>query len=293
MTDPRCVESEEEILLAKEPNKIPDVAGPEVSRTEKRVCIRLPVRHNPRLLELINRVNADSELYALWEVANVNAVRRQGMSDHGPVHVQIVANIALKLLRLLLEHGVKPGIVIDYNLTKEDAELIVVLASLTHDLGMSIHRQDHEQYSLFLSRPKIDELLEGLYDLPTRTIITSEILHAIISHRAGGYPLTLEAGILRVADSLDMAEGRTRIPFEAGDVNIHSISAAAIEKVFIEKGEAKPIRIVVRMNNSAGIFQLDELVKKKLKGSRLEPYLEIKATIEGESEKKLVQTFEL
>jgi metal-dependent HD superfamily phosphatase/phosphodiesterase len=293
VTDPRCGESEGEILLGQEAEEIPEVGGPEVSRAEKRVCIRLPVRHNPRLLELINRVNADSELYALWEVANVNAVRRQGMSDHGPVHVQIVANIALKLLRLLLEHGVKPSIVIDYNLTKEDAELIVVLASLTHDLGMSIHRQDHEQYSLFVSRPKIYALLEGLYDLPTRTVIASEILHAIISHRAGGTPLTLEAGILRVADSLDMAEGRTRIPFEAGDVNIHSISAAAIEKVFIERGEAKAIRIVVRMNNSAGIFQLDELVKKKLKGSRLEPYLEIKAAIEGESEKKLVQTFEL
>jgi metal-dependent HD superfamily phosphatase/phosphodiesterase len=229
VTDPRCGESEGEILLGQEAEEIPEVGGPEVSRAEKRVCIRLPVRHNPRLLELINRVNADSELYALWEVANVNAVRRQGMSDHGPVHVQIVANIALKLLRLLLEHGVKPSIVIDYNLTKEDAELIVVLASLTHDLGMSIHRQDHEQYSLFVSRPKIYALLEGLYDLPTRTVIASEILHAIISHRAGGTPLTLEAGILRVADSLDMAEGRTRIPFEAGDVNIHSISAAAIE----------------------------------------------------------------
>jgi len=279
--------------IAKQVDEILEVAGAGASRTEKRVCIRLPVRHNPRLLEIIKRVNADSELYTLWEVVNVNAVRRQGMSDHGPVHMQIVANIALKLLRLLVEHGVQPSIVVDHNLTNEDAEVIVVLASLTHDLGMSIHRQEHEQYSLFLSRPKIHDLLEGLYDIPSRTIITSEILHAIIAHRAEGTPLTLEAGILRVADSLDMAEGRTRIPFEAGEVNIHSISAAAVEKVVIEKGKAKPIRIAVRMNNSAGIFQLDELVKKKLKGSRLEPYVELKATIEGESEKKLVQAFEL
>ena len=293
MTKPKSIESEGEKFLAKEADDVSEGNGPEASRMEKRVWIRLPVRHNHRLLEVINRVNADSELYTLWEVVNVNAVRRQGMSDHGPVHMQIVANIALKLLRSLIEHGVQPSVVVDHSLTNEDAELIVVLASLTHDLGMSIHRQDHEQYSLFLTRPKIYELLEGLYDTPARTIIASEILHAIIAHRADGYPLTLEAGILRVADSLDMAEGRTRIPFEAGEVNIHSISAAAIEKVTIEKGEAKPIRIVVRMNNSAGIFQLDELVKKKLKGSRLEPYVEVKATIEGKSEKKLVQTFEL
>jgi len=223
MTDPKCAESEGDMSIPKQVDEILEVAGAGASRTEKRVCIRLPVRHNPRLLEIIKRVNADSELYTLWEVVNVNAVRRQGMSDHGPVHMQIVANIALKLLRLLVEHGVQPSIVIDHNLTNEDAEVIVVLASLTHDLGMSIHRQEHEQYSLFLSRPKIHDLLKGLYDIPTRTIITSEILHAIIAHRAEGTPLTLEAGILRVADSLDMAEGRTRIPFEAGEVNIHSI----------------------------------------------------------------------
>jgi metal-dependent HD superfamily phosphatase/phosphodiesterase len=293
MNEPKRVQGEGENLLAKQAEEGSEGAAPESSRPEKRVWIRLPVRHNHRLLEVINRVNADSELYTLWEVVNVNAVRRQGMSDHGPVHMQIVANIALKLLRSLIEHGVQPSSVVDHDLTNEDAEVIVVLASLTHDLGMSIHRQEHEQYSLFLSRPKIYELLEGLYDIPTRTILASEILHAIIAHRSDGTPLTLEAGILRVADSLDMAEGRTRIPFEAGEVNIHSISAAAIEKVAIEKGASKPIRIVVRMNNSAGIFQLDELVKKKLRGSRLEPYVEIKATIEGKSEKKLIQTFEL
>ena len=48
-------------------------------------------------------MNADDELYALWQVANVNAVQRLGMSDHGPVHVQIVTNIALRLLRRLAD----------------------------------------------------------------------------------------------------------------------------------------------------------------------------------------------
>ncbi len=73
-----------------------------------RFLIRLPARHNPRLQAIIDRVNADDELYALWQAANMNAVKRRGMSDHGPVHVQIVANIALKLLRLLVDKGVQP-----------------------------------------------------------------------------------------------------------------------------------------------------------------------------------------
>jgi metal-dependent HD superfamily phosphatase/phosphodiesterase len=270
--------------------EVPGASAAEMAKPSERIMIRIPARHNPRLLQLIDRVNADIELYTLWQVINVNAVQRLGMSDHGPVHVQIVTNIALKLLRLLGERGVRPNLVADHNLSTGDAEVVVVLASLLHDLGMSIHRMDHEQYSLFLARPKIGELLDDLYEVPARVIITSEVLHAIISHRAGGRPLTLEAGIVRVADALDMAEGRTRIPFQAGQVNIHSVSALAIERIIIEEGKDKPIRILVRMNNAAGIYQVDELLKEKLEGSGLEPYIEVEASTEGEGDKKLIKS---
>ncbi len=257
------------------------------------IAIRVPARHNPILLQVVERVNADVELYALWEATNVNAVERLGMSDHGPVHFQIAANIALKLLRQLMEGGAVPSVVSDYKMTSQDAEVIVVLGSLLHDLGMSIHRIDHEQYSLFVAQPKIDDLLEGLYSVHDRTIIRSEVLHAIISHRSGGHPLTIEAGVVRVADALDMTRGRSRIPFEAGKLNIHSLSAYAIDQVEIATGVEKPIRINVRMSNSAGIFQLDELLKEKLHGSGLEKYVEVEATIEGETEKKLVTVFRI
>jgi len=286
-------ENDVETSQVSEGTEVSATPPSEVLKAPQRVIIRLPIRHNPKLREIVDRVNGDDELYTLWQAANVTAVQRLGMSDHGPVHVQIVANIALKLFRLLLDQSVQPGLVINHNLTIEDAEVVVVLASLLHDLGMSIHRTDHEQYSLLLARPKLKELLEGIYDVPTMTLLTSEILHAIISHRAGGKPLTLEAGIIRVADALDMAEGRSRIPFQAGMVNIHSVSAAAIEQIKIDQGESKPIRIVVRMSNSAGIFQLDELLKEKLEGSGLEPYVEVEAMIEGEAEKKLIQTFRI
>ena len=65
-------------------------------------------------------------------------------------------------------------------------------------------------------------------------MVAAEALHAIIAHRRRGEPLTLEAGIVRVADALDMAQGRSRVPFEAGRPNIHSLSAAAIDEVRIE-----------------------------------------------------------
>jgi metal-dependent HD superfamily phosphatase/phosphodiesterase len=209
------------------------------------------------------------------------------------VHIQIVTNIALKLLRQLTKHGVEPGLVRDFGLDQDDAEVVVVLAALLHCVGMSIHRHGHEDFSLFLAEPKMRELLDGLYGEPDLTVIVSEVLQAIISHRADGEPLTVDAGIVRVADALDMAKGRSRIPFEKGSVSMHSLSAAAIEDVTISDGEERPIKIEIRMNNSSGIFQVDGLLKAKLRGSGLEPYVEVVAHIDTETEQRLVTMYRL
>ncbi|HEX5416220.1 MAG TPA: HD domain-containing protein, partial [Chloroflexota bacterium] len=223
----------------------------EKTATPQRILIQVPARHNPALQAIVERVNADEDLYATWRCASVNAVDRLGMSDHGPVHVQIVANIGLRLLRLLVARDVVPSAVAYHGLSVEEAEIIVVLACLLHDTGMSIHRDDHERFSLFLAHDKLKELLAD-YPPGTRRVLISEVLHAIIAHRSDGRPLTLEAGVVRVADALDMAKGRSRIPFEAGQVNIHSVSAAAIDRVTIGPGADRPILIQIAMNNSAG-----------------------------------------
>jgi hypothetical protein len=262
-------------------------------RFANRVQVRLPARHNPKLAAIVERVNESDELYALWIATNVNAVERLEMSDHGPVHVQIVANSALRLLRLLVDAGVVPSVVADYDLEQADAEVVVCLAALLHDVGISIHRDGHEAFSLYIARPILRELLSSSYDGPTLEILISEILHAIIAHRTGGRPLTVEAGVLRIADALDMAKGRSRIPFRAGSVSIHAVSAAAIEAVHIEPGEERAVTIRVNMTNSAGVFQVDQLLREKLRGSGLEEHLQVEAHIEGETEKRLVERFRL
>jgi metal-dependent HD superfamily phosphatase/phosphodiesterase len=261
-------------------------------RFEQRVVMNVPDRHNPKLRKLMAAVNADDDLYGLWTAANVNAVERLGMTDHGPVHVKIVMNIAVRMLRLLVEAGVEPGVVRNYKLDAQDAEIVVAMAALLHDIGMSIHRADHESFSLFLAHRKLDELLPCIYDVRRRAIIRAEILHAIISHRSGGAPLTLEAGVVRIADALDMAKGRSRIPFASGSLSIHSVSAAAVESVSLDRGEEKPIRITVELSNSAGLFQLDQLLRNKLNGSGVEEYVEVQATV-GEEEKRLLTHFSL
>jgi metal-dependent HD superfamily phosphatase/phosphodiesterase len=255
--------------------------------------IRAPERSNKKLRALLERVNADRQLKGWWHVANVNATVRMEINDHSWVHIQIVANIALTLLRQLTKHGIEPSVVRDFGMTRDDAEIVVMLGALLHCVGMAVHREGHEDFSLFLAEPKMRELLDGIYEEPDLTVICSEVLQAITSHRDYGKPLSLEAGIVRVADALDMAEGRSRIPFEHGRVSIHSLSAAAIDDIVITDGDERPIKIEIAMNNSSGIYQVDGLLKAKLRGSGLEPYVEVIAHIDTEAEKRLVPIYRL
>src|SRR5207237_7869082 len=121
--------------------------------------IRIPVRGNRKLRTLVERVNDDAQLKGWWHVANVNATVRMQINDHSWVHIQIVANIALKLLRQLTKHGVEPGIVTDFGLEREDAEVVVTLGALTHCIGMAVNRDGHDDFSLFITNSKHRELL--------------------------------------------------------------------------------------------------------------------------------------
>jgi uncharacterized protein len=255
--------------------------------------INVPARGNRTLRDVVDRVNRNDSIKALWHAANVNAVARMQINDHSWVHIQIVTNIGLKLLRELKRAGVEPGMVTDYSMRQEDAEVVVALGCLTHCLGMAIHRNGHEEMSLFLAADRLPALLEGLYEEPERTIVVAEVLQTIISHRSDGRPLSLEAGIVRVADALDMAKGRSRIPFETGRVSIHSLSAAAIEEVAIRGGRDGKVLVEIEMNNSAGVFQVDNLLRSKLRGSGLEDHIEVAAALEGDTEKRLLPSFRL
>ena len=256
------------------------------------IRVRAPARGNRRLERLLEAANSDERLKAWWRGQEVTATRL-GMSDHSWVHIQIVLNVALRLFRLLERRGIEPAMVTDHAMRPHDSEVVIACACLLHDTGMSIHRIDHEQYSLFLAADALPELLANLYEEPERTIIASEVLHAIIAHRRSGEPLTLEAGVVRVADALDLAKGRSRVPFESGRPNIHSLSAAAIDDVKIEAGDERAVRIEIAMNNSAGVFQVDELLATKLRGSALEEHLEVVARIDAEHEKRLVPVFRI
>lgn len=258
----------------------------------------IPTKSNLRLQKVMEKIKQDQKLHAYWRCSNVMAIERMGYTDHGPTHVKIVANLALKLLRILVEkQHVKPSIVIDYGMKNEDAEVVVVLGSVFHDLGMIVIRYNHEMYSGLLALQVLERCLSTVYTEEEQAILTSEVLHCVVAHEHPSIPtnkpLTVEAGIVGIADALDMEAGRARIPFEAGKIDIHAVSALSIKKVEILENGIKPITIKITMTDAAGIFQIDELLKYRIKNSGLQQYFHVIAEVIGEKENKILDKFEI
>lgn len=253
----------------------------------------IPFRNNVKLKHVIDKVKEDTRLQSFWKCANVMAIERMGYTDHGPTHVKIVANLALKLLRILVDRRVAPSVVRNYGMKNKDAEVVVVLGAIFHDLGMAVIRQDHEKYSVLIALEFIEKCLASIYSEDEQAIISSEVLHAIVAHEQPNKPLTVEAGVVGIADALDMEAGRARIPFKSGKIDIHAVSALSIEKVEIIEGEEKPITIKITMSNSAGVFQIDELLKPRIEKSGLQEYFHVVAEITGEKERKIIEKFEI
>jgi hypothetical protein len=220
------------------------------------------------------------------------AIDRMGYTDHGPTHVRIVANSALKILRILVKNKIVPSILKNYGMKNEDAEIVVVLGSIFHDLGMIVTRYEHEQISALFAAEFIEKHLKEIYNEEERAIVTSEALHAVVSHEVPRKPLTVEAGIVSIADALDMEQGRARIPFQAGKIDIHSVSALSIKRVEILEGEQKPVTVRISMTNPAGVFQIDELLKPRIENSGLQAYVHVTAEVVAEKE-RFLEKFEI
>lgn len=253
----------------------------------------IPFRKNNKLKKIMASVQQDTMLNTFWKCSNIMAIDRMGYTDHGPTHVKIVANLALKLLRTLVKNGVEPSIVKDYKMENADSEVVVVLGALFHDLGMIVKRNDHEKYSVLIALKFLDKYLNQVYPLEEQAIVTSEVLHCMVSHELPNNPLTVEAGIVSIADALDMESGRARIPFEAGKIDIHSVSALSIQNVEIIEGGTKPITVKVTMSDSAGIFQIDQLLKPRIESSGLQNHIHVIAEVIEDKETCIVKRFEV
>jgi metal-dependent HD superfamily phosphatase/phosphodiesterase len=241
----------------------------------------IPCKNNKKLCEVMERIKKSVKLATALRMSNVTTIDRLGFNDHGPTHVKIVANMALKMLRTFSDAGIVPSSVKNYGLSVEDAEIIVVLGTVLHDVGQVIHRKEHESLGIVVAQPIIEDLLKGVYEGTDFEVMKWEIMHCIYCHEPNIEPLTLEAGITKVADALDMEKGRARVPYQAGSISIHSVSAMAIDEVAIlETGNPqRPLRLVITMGNPAGIFQIDNLLTDKIQTSGIARYMQVEAML--------------
>jgi metal-dependent HD superfamily phosphatase/phosphodiesterase len=235
----------------------------------------------------------DEEIQASQEYANTVSIVRLGYNDHGPVHMRTVTLTALKMLRLLREAGIKTSMEKDECGDFEDSLSAVICASILHDLGMGMGRQDHDLYGIFLAYPILDRILAEVYrdNLKKRVIIRALALEGITGHMGTRTVYSLEAGMVQIADGCDMTKGRARIPLllwqdSSKGGHIHQYSANSIEEVLLNAGKEKPIRIDVRMSNESGFFQVEEVLLKKIGGSPTKPFVELYAQVKDEAPKQ-------
>jgi metal-dependent HD superfamily phosphatase/phosphodiesterase len=256
------------------------------------------LRDKPKAARLWSLLLSDTELQASWEMANFIAVRKLGHNDHGRTHAVIATAHALSMLGLLHDDGIQSDIEEHGRGDADDAACIVIAALLCHDLGNQVHRSDHAVISVSLAQPVLDRVLPEIYpELSTRVAIRSFVLSAIYSHHGTPPPITIESALVCIGDAADMTKGRGRLSFDAGSVTIHTVSALAIESVTICKGEWKPVEIRVTMSNSAGIFQVQELLGPKVINGPLANYVDIVAVPaslhEGGLENPIVRGFRM
>ena len=246
-----------------------------------------------RLNTVLEYVLEDPEVTEYLEAQNVNPVARLGYNDHGAKHIEIVRNRALRLYELLKRSNVHFNGAADQGLEEADEPVIIALAATLHDIGHVVHRDEHPYYSIPLAADILDRILPEFYDVRATVRMKSEVLHAILCHHTPEQPLTTEAGVIRIADALDMERGRSRIPYERGGRGINTLSSQAIEAVNLMEGEETPVLVEISMRNAAGVYQVDNLLKDKLSGSGLENDVRIVALNTGATDDQLVERIEL
>jgi metal-dependent HD superfamily phosphatase/phosphodiesterase len=248
-----------------------------------------------RVNEVLELIDADDEIAALLEAQNVNPVTRKRYNDHGTKHVSIVRNRALCLYNLLKRGSVPFNGAAEQGLEEADEAVIIALAATLHDIGHIVHRDEHPYYSIPLAADLLDRFLDELpyYDIAELVRVKGEVLHAILCHHTEEEPLTTEAGVVRVADALDMERGRSRIPYEQGGRGINTVSSQAIRNVRLEPGDDRVVRVLIEMTNAAGVYQVDNLLKAKLRDSGLEDDIRIVAVNVRQDGEQIVERVEL
>jgi hypothetical protein len=242
-----------------------------------------------KCLNLIKILDKDKEVSGLLEQANKVMVVRMGFNDHGKVHSKIVASNTLKIYSILEKKNIFGNIILEEIGNAEDVRMALLLGAYLHDAGNSVSRDDHEILGVILAKDIIARILKRAdpsADMGKIARMRSIIIEEILCHLGKYRSTCLESKIVATADGTDITEGRARIPYKLSKPDIHKLSALAIENVTIAEGQEKPVRIIVDMNDTTGIFQVEEQLLQKIEDVDFRDYVEIVAKIKGRKDIK-------
>ncbi len=229
------------------------------------------------LFKAYKLLEEDEEVNELLKMSNVMAVTRLRYNDHGIVHARIVAGTALELFDILVREGVPSTLLRDGTAKSlDEVKVAILFAAYLHDVGNAVHRTLHEYIGALLAKDIVDRLLPQVLEESKKRIVAlrQEIMHIIFATEYNTRCLSMECGVVKISDGLDMSEGRARIPYKLGKMDMHAVSALSIRKVEVDKG-SKPIRITVYMDDMAGLFQVEQVLTPKILTSTIEDYIEV------------------
>ena len=245
--------------------------------------LKLACAGQPKAWRLAEALVEDPDFLTTLEAANALVVNRMGFSDHGRTHALIVATNALTLLDAGLTLGWEPSFGKKGTSDFTDSAVITVLGALMHDLGNSIVRERHWDFSVHLARPLLERLLMRAYRPPVRPKMILNILEVIQSHDSAVNSYSLEGSIVKLADAMDCEGGRSRLPPSAKnpDKRFHD-SSQAIDFVHLGPiAKGKPLPVWAELNDKAGLFQLQEIWARRLNTGVLGEKVALEAFMDG------------
>ncbi|MGY5875048.1 MAG: HD domain-containing protein [Candidatus Thorarchaeota archaeon] len=247
-----------------------------------KVSARELIPPDSKTLQMYQYLSGNPKVQSYLRTANRMAVSRLGYTDHGHIHAEVATWNALKVFDII-DETFQPNVVAEGIGDTDDARLVVMAGTYLHDIGMVIHRNEHTQASVNLAAPILEPKLEDIYsDSAKATDILSMILHSIYAHDDDTMCLTLEAGMTKIGDGCDLTKGRTIVPYHKGKVDIHSVSAMAINDIILEPGDEKPLHITVAMDNPAGVFQVQAVLEKKILTSGFRDHITVLVLVNGD-----------
>lgn len=255
-----------------------------MQKNEKAISVRTEVQELisklPKTKEVFRIITEDKEIKEMIDQANRVAILRWGFNDHGIVHALTTTRNAVKMALLLRDAKIPLNAESETGVNFDEALSALVMASMIHDIGNMASREMHEWTGAILA---VDYLRKIIADAKLNPRLIGYALEAIICHMGNQAPTSYEAKLLTIADALDMEEGRARLPYKLKGPDIHKFSAMAIKHVLIEKGNKKPIKLTVKMTESAGVFQIESVLMKKASASKFAEIGELSAEINGKT----------